>query len=132
MRRVYIIFFIVVVMMMSFCSACYAFREIARGSFMEAHTESITVLESKESLLAELSKLNITKLEELDEFDYAKEFLVLVIASACPNPGYGIVVEAIDFKGGEANIKYKTERGAEGMMYAQVISYPWLLVAVER
>lgn len=119
-------------MIMSLSSVSYAFREIARGSFMEAHTESITVLESNESTLSEISKLNIPEFDESGGVDYTKEFLVLIIASACPNPGYSIVVEAIDFKDGKTNVKYKTARGAEGMMYAQVISYPWLLVAVER
>ena len=116
---------------MSMSSVCYAFREVARGSFMDARTESITVLESNESLLAELSRLNIPNLEMTD-VDYTKEFLVLVVASACPNPGYSIIVEAVDFRNGETNVKYETARGPDGMMYAQVISYPWLLVAVER
>jgi hypothetical protein len=64
--------------------------------------------------------------------DFSKELLVLIVASACPNPGYRIIIDEIDFKNGEARVKYKTARGPEGMMYAQVISYPWLLVAVER
>ncbi|MCL1874873.1 MAG: protease complex subunit PrcB family protein [Synergistaceae bacterium] len=113
-------------------SVSYAFREIARGSFMEAHTESVTVLESNESTLSEFSKLNIPKLEIVDGFDYAKERLVLVVAFACPDSGYSIVIETVDIKDGKTNVNYKTERGPEGKMYAQVISYPWLLAAVER
>jgi hypothetical protein len=105
---------------------------MARGSFMQAHTESINVLESKESTEAALLGLNIPRQEAIDSFDYTKERLVLIVASACPNPGYSIVIETIDFKDSEVNVKYKTERGPDGMMYAQVISYPWLLVAVEK
>ena len=105
---------------------------MARGSFTGTNTESITVLDSKEHLMTALSALRIPKLEVADSFDFSKEFLVLIVASACPNPGYSIVAEAIDFRDGEVNVKYRTERGPEGMMYAQVISYPWLLVSVER
>ena len=117
---------------MSMSSASYAFREMASGSFMESHRESITVLETKESLESALSALNIHNVQVPDSFDYTKEYLVLIVASACPNPGYSIVVETVDFKNGEVDVKYKTKHGPEGMMYAQVISYPWLLVAVEK
>ena len=117
---------------MSMSSASYAYREMASGSFMVTQTESITVLESKESMESALANLNIPESEAPDIFDYSKERLVLIVASACPNSGYRIVVETIDFIDGEVNVKYKTESGPDGMMYAQVISYPWLLVAVER
>ena len=117
---------------MSISSASYAYREMARGSFTGTNTESITVLDSKEHLMTALSALRIPKLDVVDSFDFSNEFLVLIVASACPNPGYSIVAEAIDFKDGEVNVKYRTERGPEGMMYAQVISYPWLLAAVKR
>jgi hypothetical protein len=113
-------------------SASYAFREVASGFFMNAQIESIIVLESKESLESTLSNFNIPNLEAVDKFDFSKEFLVLIVASPCPNPGYSIVVETVDFMNGEVNVKYKTERGPDGVMYAQVISYPWLLVAAER
>jgi len=117
---------------MSASPASCAFREIARGSFTGLNTESITVLDSREDLMTALSTFSISKLEIAGCFDFSKEFLVFIIASACPNPGYSIVAETIDFKNGEVNVKYKTKQGAEGMMYAQVIAYPWLLVAVER
>ena len=132
MRKVYLLLFLAVVLIMSTSSASYAYREIAKGSFTGMNTESITVLESKEILVAALTALRAPKLEIADSFDFTKEFLVLIVASACPNPGYTIVAEAIEFKNGEVNVKYKTERGPDGMMYAQVISYPWLLVAIER
>ncbi|MCL2768337.1 MAG: protease complex subunit PrcB family protein [Synergistaceae bacterium] len=121
---------LVVILIMS--SESYAYREVLRGSFLENHKESIIVLDSKEDLSGTLSDLRITKPETVDNFDFSREFLVLIIASACPNPGYRIVAENIDFKDGKVNVKYKTESGPEGMMYAQVISYPWLLAAVER
>ena len=113
-------------------SASYAYREVARGSLSGIHTESITVLDSKESLQGALSALRIPKLEAVDTLDFSREFLVLIVAAASPNPGYSIVAEVIDFKDGEVNVKYRTERGPDGMMFAQVISYPWLLVALER
>ena len=127
-----VLFLLVVAATMSMSSVSYAFREVESGYFMEAKTESITVLESKESMERALSNLNIPNLEALDKFDFSKEYLVLIVASPCPNPGYSIVVETVDFMNGEVNVKYKTERGPDGVMYAQVISYPWLLVAVER
>ena|GEM_PF-3196073 len=132
MRKCCCALFLVVVAIMTMSSASYAFREVSSGYFMEAKTESITVLESKESLENALSNLNITNVEAINRFDFSKEFLVLIVAYPCPNPGYSIVVETVDFMNGEVNVKYKTERGPDGVMYAQVISYPWLLVAVER
>ena len=132
LRKICYILFLVMVMIMSASSASYAYREVAKGSFMESNTESITVLDSKENMMTALSALHITNLEVAASFDFSKEFLVLIVASACPNPGYRIVAETIDFKNGEVNVKYKTERGPDGMMYAQVIAYPWLLVAIER
>ena len=131
MRKVFCVLFLVVVIM-SMSSACYALREVGSGSFMQAQTERITVLETKESLESALSDLNISHLEAVEGIDFSKEFIVLIVSSSCPNPGYRIVVETVDFMDGEVCVKYKTERGPDGVMYAQVISYPWLLVAVER
>ena len=132
MKKTYFLLFLTVVMIMFMSSASYAYREVARGSFTGVQRESITVLDSKESLMTALSALRLPNLEATESFDFSKEFLILIVASACPNPGYSITAEVIDFKDGEVNVKYKTERGPEGMMYAQVISYPWLLVALER
>ena len=132
LRKVYLLLFLAMVMIMSTSSASYAFREIARGSYTGMNTESITVLDSKEILMAALTALHAPQLDVAENFDFAKEFLVLIVASACPNPGYSVVAETVEFKNGEVNVKYKAQRGPDGMMYAQVISYPWLLVAIER
>ena len=132
MRKNCFIFLLTVVIIMSMGSASYAYREIERGSFYEARQESVIVIESKESLLTEFLRLNMPKFEMADDFDFAKELLVLIIASAQPNPGYSIAAETVEVTDGETNVKYKTIPGPEGLMYAQVISYPWLLVAVER
>jgi hypothetical protein len=41
-------------------------------------------------------------------------------------------VETVEFENDKVNVKYNKIPGPEGMMYAQVISYPWLLVAIEK
>jgi len=132
LRKNCFVFILLMVMVMSMGSVSYAYREVARGSFMSAKTESITVFESKEDLLATFAALHIFNFEAIESLDFSKEIPVFIVASACPDSGYRIVAEIIDFRNGEVNVKYKTERGPEGMMYAQVISYPWLLAAVEK
>ena len=99
---------------------------------MIAKTESISVFESKEDLLAAFSALNISNQEAVENIDFTKELPVLIVASASPDSGYSIAAEIIEFKNGEVNVKYKTVPGPIGRMYAQVISYPWLLVAVDK
>jgi hypothetical protein len=121
------------VIIMTMSSASYAYREVAKGSLTSSGTtESITVYDSKENLESALAALYISGLEAIDSIDFSKESVVLIVASACPNPGYSIAAEAVGFEKDEVNVKYKTIPGPSGMMYAQVISYPWLLVAVEK
>lgn len=72
------------------------------------------------------------KISTIIGFDPAAQVLLGVVTAAKPNAGYGIALEATTVRDNSVNIDYRVVPPEEGKMYAEVISYPKIFLAINR
>jgi hypothetical protein len=59
------------------------------------------------------------------EIDFGKHALVAVFLGSRPNPGYSVAIVGASERGGEVIVRVAESPPSPGMMYAQVIVYPY-------
>lgn len=62
--------------------------------------------------------------------DFTKEMVVAVYAGSQPNPGYVVAVTDVGYGADKIVVSYKVTH--DDGVYAQVISYPYVFVAIDR
>jgi hypothetical protein len=64
--------------------------------------------------------------------DFSKEMIVGVFLGSRPTPGYGVTIVSADEENGVLHVKYRETAPQPGMIAAQVITYPYQVVAIQK
>jgi protease stability complex PrcB-like protein len=64
--------------------------------------------------------------------DFTKEMVVGVFLGSRPTAGYGVTIVSAEAKGGVLHVEYRETRPRAGTYGAQVITFPYHLVAIPK
>ena len=67
-----------------------------------------------------------------DAVDFSKEMIVGIFLGSRPTPGYGVTIVGADEENGVLHVKYRETTPPAGAIAAQVITFPYELVAIPK
>ena len=110
-------------------SAALPMRVLDQGQ-QSAVEERRTAVASTAEAIAALWRAHSAK--PLPDVDPARESVVAVFLGNRPSAGYAVQIESVTTSGDGAVVRYRERRPAPGLLTAQVLTFPFSIVAVPR